>query len=404
MSIIGRLSVRTARSCVLPAALLAASIAHAPAQQPGDVVMSTFSGLYSTGATAGGATARIAGLTVDSVLMGSGNREMLVSSSSTGTIYRVFTNGVYSTLSTLTGRISQMARDQDGSYFAASLSGNALLRVSGAVGTTVATLASANGICRNLQDGSFCVVQFSSRGVVRYDPRTNTLSTLTTLPSSGSGPSNICYLPDTNAFAVSQLNTTGGIVLLSTAGTVTRTIATPGSVNAITYDQIRQTIYAGTTTGHLIRYSNNGTALQTRQFTGLNISGLEIFGDRNVSVSTTGTRGALCGITGHWDSSPSQQACFALSTGLRPGIFLSGSGRNQPILPDTLFFRTVCGGLPFFTQGFAGSTNSNGTASAAFTVPFGVPLGMMFYVAGTAVNPAAPESLDLGTVDAVQVR
>lgn len=390
---------------VRTALVVVAAASAAPAQpRPGDILMSTNRGVYRFSPTSNSLNGFGTLAACYPVLMAHANRAAIVQETSSRRFLRIATDGTVATQSVLP-RVSALALDQDRTYYAAGR--DQILRLSTplSTATTVATLQGAIGICRYLGNGDFYAVSLSGQ-LARYSPSTGTTTTIATLPTAGQ-PSGICYLPDVDRFAISQINNpASGLLITTPSGSVVRTISTPAAVHSVTYDAINRTIHAGTSLGQLLSYSNAGVLLRSRQFLGgaMVINGVEVLGDRNVSLSTDGTPGASATIFGVWESSPNQPVCFALSLGQRPGLFLSGSQRNQPIQPDRLFFITVCGGLPFFTTGFSGSTSSNGGSLAAFSVPIFAPPGTMFYVAGSAVNPAAPDGIELGNVAAVQVR
>ena len=322
-------------------AWLAISATAQPVQ--GDVVMTTANGIFSTGPTSGGRTTIFAASVFHTALMANGNRDIV--SATTATVFRLRGGAVQSTLATVIGGTGQVAIDQDGSYCIAAPS-SGLLRVSSGALTTVASLSGVFGVCRSDNTGDFFATGVNGE-LWRYSPVTGSTSTLTTL--TGDALTEVAYLPDVNRLAVARGNR-AGVLILRMNGNVVRTIASSLTATALTYDEVNRSIYVGTASGDINRYNVQGTLFEARNF-GDSIRALEIFGDRNLSLSTTGQAGTSCTINCRWSGSPNRQVCLAMSTGLRPGITLSGSGRHLPLMPDWLFFVSFCGGLPVLHAG-----------------------------------------------------
>lgn len=372
-----------------------------------EIVMSsigTASGLYKLNwqATSSTISPVVTGISMNCVMTNWGNGSFLTASS--GNLLRVTTTGSVSTIASLPSSSSgqALALNQDGQVgVASSATAEGILHID-YTGTGLQTLRGGtgfNGICRSRDDGAYYAVTFSPPMLHRV----TTAGTQTTLATVGTGGlSGICYMPDQDRFAISDLSN-NAVHFTTPTGTVLFSTTTPASCQAVTYHEKYRSLYAVTTQGHVMRLSTAGTIVQSWQYTGANFSGVDVTDDRNISVLTKGNRGTQVTVRASFPQSPSQPSCLGLSLALRPGLGFA-SGRYQHIQPDTLFFLTVCGALPFWTQGFASTTGGGGTVSASFTLPFGLSNGMMIYCAGSAVNPTFPESLDFGTVEGVLVQ
>ncbi len=372
-----------------------------------EIVMSsvgTASGLYKLNWMSSSSTISpvVQGISMKCVMTNWGNGSFLTATGAN--LLRVTTAGSVSTIATLPSTSSgqALALNQDGQVAIGSLSAaDGLLHVN-YTGTGLQTLTTGNaynGICRSRDNGAYYAVTFTPPTLYRV----TTAGSTTSLATIGTGGlSGICYMPDQDRFAISDLSN-NAVHYTSPTGTVLYSTPTPAGCQAVTYHEKYRSLYAVTTQGHVMRLSTSGTIVQSWQYTGANFSGVDVADDRNISVLTKGDRGSQVTVRASFPQSPSQPSCLGLSLALRPGLGFA-SGRYQHIQPDTLFFLTVCGALPFWTQGFASTTSAGGGVAASFTLPYGLSSGMMIYCAGSAVNPAFPEGLDFGTVEGVRVQ
>jgi len=221
----------------------------------------------------------------------------------------------------------------------------------------------------------------------------------------------VAYMPQTGEFAVARSRyvippfpgkTIQELAIIDSAGSVNHTREIKDA-SAVAVNHKTGRIYVATSSGSVVELSSSAKILASRSYGSHDFTGIDIWDDQNVSLETTGERGALVEIELKFFESQAMPYAAALSLGERPGLAF-GPGNVLNLTPDPLFFLTAAGALPFWTTGFAGTTDSTGGAEAEFYIPWGLPVGTCMYVGAAAVNAAFPDNLDVGNVECIQVR
>lgn len=344
------------------------------------------------------------GTRYDDVSMGYGNYYSYASSGRS--MYRLTPTGTATAAATFpspTTRLRGATLDQDGSYVVAGYGGGRIYRMVGSSVRTLSTISRPFALCRDFDTGNFIVGTYLSSGqVIQVDRVTGRQTTI----ASGTYLSDITaveHLPSFNGYyAVGRYASTNGLVILRRDGSTERIVNIP-YLYGLKFDPKRNRLFAANYRGVIYELEPNGTIVRSRDFgTSYAWSGIDVFGSRNVSLSTAGSRGSEAYVYLRFNASPKSSYCAALSLGMRPGIRIGA--RYQHVRLDPLFFATVCGRLPFFTRNFVGTLSSSGIGSAYFTIPAGPVVGIPIYVTASAVNPAFPGGLDFGNTDVVRIR
>ncbi len=385
------------------AAMLFASIASAQPTQ-GNIVFASTGGLYYASATLGRRVA-FSTTTLDfhSCQVNYNNGSVLTSDT-TGRIYRVRATGTINTIAQLSqGWCGAMDLDQDRNMvMATGLYGAVRMFYTGSSQSVLRAYGHAlNAICRNTKTGDFAVGSSTGPGhVMNLDRSTGAATTLTSLPGL---PSGICYMPDVDLYAVSVLTTNAPLLLMTTSGATLRTIFLNGrGGSSVTYNENTRELFAGTQGGTIHRIDNAGNVMGSVLYSNDAIEGIDIWDDQNISLNTTGVAGSTVGVAVRFSRSPSRPYCLAVAFSIGAGIPISGAGHLN-IAPDPLFFLTACKSIPGLTTGFIGTTNSTGGATGTFRLFPGLPSGSKIYCTGVAVNPTLPGGFDLGNTEVVRV-
>ncbi len=389
--------------CVLA---LVASAGAAPAQiADGRILFCSTLGVYhaapdlSTWSTHPGVLPSAAIQTVRSS-WGNGS---FIGGNSAGIIMRVTSTGTTTTIASFPSAVTSIALDQDANYLFGT-TGSGVVRMSTAGGTPSTFgpfgATSIAGICRNLGSGDFGVIT-TTPPLLLASSRAGTTTTLSSL--SVGTPTGICYLPDTNQYAVTYMSTTTPLQLLTTAGTVSGSFSLNNQSGAsCTYDMVTRQLYVGASNGFVYRLSNTGAIQNTLQVGSGAITGIDVYDDQNISVNTSGAAPSTVPVTVNFSASVSSSYCLALSFGIRPALGIPGAGFLN-LQPDPLFFLTACGALPVLTTNFVSVVGASGYKGATFRIVGGVPPGTKYYIAGAAVNPSLPGGLDISNTELVIV-
>ncbi len=300
----------------------------------------------------------------------------------------------------VTGSLGAIAADQDARFWITNQSTGHVYRLFGSTATTIATLPSPSAICRDGDTGHF-VVGSTQGALYRVNRETYAVTTLAQGLGSISG---VAYVPSAGGrFVVSRLASGGAVAIVDRTGAVSAT-ANLADANCVTFDERRNRIFAGGTgasAGNVFELTVQGAVVRTLSVgAGVSISGIDVWGDRDVSLTGTGVQGSRATAYLAFPDSPNRAYCVALSLANRPAIRVAG--QHQHIAPDAVFFLTACGGLPLWTTGFTGTLDSGGIANARFVLPY-VP-GLRLYVGASAVNPGKPGGLDVGNTEVVLVQ
>ncbi len=381
--------------------------AHAqPAE--GEIVFSTTAGVFHLPADFSSAESVWPGTGVGSIRLqciktASGNQSV-VGGSATGAMFQLTVAGTVFSLTSLTsGWATGIDLDTEHRYIcSASTAGLVTKGISG--GSSVfhnASGATVNGICRNLRTGDWAFVTTAPApevlAVVPFNGQS--MTRLSLIPSGATG---ICYMPDIDQYAVTFLSTTTPLQIYSSSGTLQRSVVLPTNVrgNCCAYDQRTSRLYVGTAEGVLYELTNTGAFVRRRSTTRGSISGIDVFGDQRISVRVVATGPSSVNVILYFAGSAGKPYCLALSLGVAPGLTIPGAGRIN-LAPDGLFFATVCGGQPFFTQAFTGTMRPTNSANGYFTIPAHVPVGTPIHVSGVVIDPAQPGGFLVGNTETV---
>jgi hypothetical protein len=387
---------------------------HAPAQPTqGDLVVTSdhkgsFTGAGVFYVTWPSSTLRTlhGGLTVNAVKTAYGNARAMVIGTNTGTLYYVDAAGAYTTItSKLPAGGAGVELDQDAYSMVINFDDSRMYRVtqSGGVSTFLtftATHGRPNAICRDGDSGDW-VVGTSNGLLLKVDRVTAAISTM----ASGLGAIyDAEFMDQTGEFAVIR---EAGLAIVRRSGSVhySRSIS---YANAVAVDHKSGRIYVATYLNHqILELTSTATIVRNRIYStpvDLQFTGIDVWDDQNVSTIAHGDRGSKVTIVLRFETSRGRPYAVALSLAQRPGIaFSAGNVLNMRL--DTLFLLTAGGALPYWTSGFAGTINtSNGLGYAYFTIPWNLSPGSCLYAGAAAVNPSAPNNLDVGNVMAIQVK
>lgn len=244
--------------------------------------------------------------------------------------------------------------------------------------------------CRDTSNGDYWLSGSSGRVIALAADRTET-----TLRTGLGDVRGIARIPRTGNLVVGR-NQTQGLMMISPNGSVLWS-ANSGPVDAITVDDVRERIYAALATGAIAEYALDGRLVTTRSWTANYVwHALDVENDRNVTAQHDANTRRV-DIILDFPAAPSAAYCVALSLSQRP-VFTVRPGHVLNMHPDRLFFDTLCGESPFFTNGFTGTLDATGRATASFDIPTSAPSGTMIYVGAAAALASAPNGLDLGDV------
>ncbi len=384
-------------------------VAGASAQPAeGDIVFSTTSGVFHLPADFSTAESiwpgtGIGSLGLQCIKTAYGNQGV-VGGDISGAMYRITTGGSIVTLGNLTsGWATGIDLDTDYRYIcSASTAGLVTKGIS--AGSSVfhnASGATVNGICRNLRTGDWAFVTTAPTqtylGVVSHSGAS--LTRLATIPGGATG---VCYMPDVDQYAVTFLSTTTPLQIYSSTGALRQSVFLPTNVrgNCCAYDQRTSRLYVGTIEGVAYELTNTGVFVRRRAMTRGAINGIDVFGDQRISIRVFGTSPVDMNVILSFRGSAGKPYCLALSLGMAPGLTIPGAGRIN-LAPDGLFFATVCGGQPFFTQGFTGTMRAANSGNGFFTIPAHVPFGTPVHVSGVVIDPAQPGGFLLGNTETI---
>jgi len=394
--------------CILAALLVAASASSQPVQ--GDIVLSSEGPgpgvFYTSWPSTSLGTVSIA-MSFSGIRTAHGNLNVYVTRASNGNLYKMSSTG---SLTTVTSKIppgaAALGLDQDGACMVANSKDHRLYRAYGSEVSTFLTLGASDGhpnaICRMGDVGDWLVG--TTNGSLIKVSRWTSLPVVIYRSTTPSGISGVAYMPQTGEYAVVRsLGTIQELAIISPTGTVraTREIE---NANAVTVNHKTGRMYVATSTGSVVELSGSASVLASRNFGSHGFTGIDIWGDQNVSLSTSGDRGSQARIYMCFPRSKNMPYAVALSQGQRPGIAFSPENVLN-IQLDTVFFLTAAGRMPLWTSGFTGKTDKvTGNAYATFTVPFSISTYDTLYVGAVAVNAAFPDGLDVGNVECVQVK
>lgn len=387
-------------------AMVAAAGSSSAQPKQGDVIFSLYSstpavtdGLYYKTWPSGSIRTLTSGITLATAKVPHSNSYVYSSGGSSGNIYRYDKSGVQYTMTTVTTNVTGIGVDQDGSHMITNSTDSKLYRLSGSSCTVWATLTtlygSLNALCRDGNTGDWIVGTFggSSSRLLRVSRTTKSVSAWTTLPTGVYG---VDWIPQTGEFVVAM---SGRLSFVRSNGTIRSTYTTTRLFNCVTVDQKTGRIFAGTNDGYVYEFTYTGSVVRASLVrSGKNISGIDIWDDQNLSIALYGSgSSSYARAFLRFNESPSRSYYVALSTAAYPGINLGASGWVN-LQPNSLFFVTLGGGLPYFTSTFSGVLSTSGSAYARWVMPYGVT---RVYVTAVAVNPAKPGGIDVGNVEVV---
>jgi len=234
--------------------------------------------------------------------------------------------------------------------------------------------------------------------LLRIDRKSFGISVLSTLLGPIVG---VDWIPQTGEYVVVSERTltyTKSLSWVTPSGKV-RYSAHAAAANCVTVNQKTGQVFVANTRGSVWEYTYSGSYKKIVNYGGsYSFTGIDCWEDQNVSVTTHTSR-----ITVHiqlaFNRSPSASCFLALSFAPNPGLQFSPNHWLN-LNPDPLFFLTMAGKLPYFTNGFAGRLSSVGNGVAYFVMPI---FGVRVYVSAVAVNSAFPDGLDVGNVEVVDM-
>ena len=402
-------------------AVLAASATSQPVQQ--DLVLTSDSNPAGVYYTSYGPWSPLR--TLDSSLITSGvkmackNYYLYVIGGNTGNIYQLTSLGARRTVTSATPPGgAALALDQDCSYMVACPNDGRLYRVKSSTVTTFATIPSSRGrpnaICRHGYTGDWLVGMTATGDICRIDRVTGKeLGRF----HSGNSVSSILGLADMPRYnqvvAVRSRivtppypgKTIQELVLMSSYGSITDTLEIKDA-SAVAVNHKTGSIFVATSSGSVVEVRDRFEKLEVVEsltYGTHGFTGIDIWGDQNVSPNTSGERGAQVTVYVRFFRSQKMPYVVALSLGQSRGIRFN-CGNILNLDPDPVFYLTAGGALPYFTSGFAGTTSVSGLAHAYFTIPWSIPVGTCMYVGAVAVNPAFRDGLDVGNSECIQVK
>jgi len=380
--------------------------AEAPAAQvkEGDLVLTASSGttglFYTT--WPGPLKAISSGVTLNAVKMVFGNLYVYAIGTNTGNVYRFYQTGAVATVSTNTpSGGAGIGLDQDGSAMVVNYSNYKFYRVIGNPASEWMTLSSSygrpNAICRDGNTGDWIVGTVSGIGtgrLVRINRQTKSVYTLSSTIGAVYG---VDWIPQTGEFVVACMRGTRQYVSWVTSSGSLRYSFLLSYVNCVTVNQKTGQVFAATSQGRVNEYTYGGKYIRYRSYgTSYLFTGIDVWGDQNVSVSASTSRKTVQ-VYLKFARSPGMPYVVALSFAPRPGLPLT-TNTWLNLNPDALFFLTLGGKLPYFTHRFAGKLSSSGYSGAYFVMPYS---GARVYVSAAAINPAFPAGIDIGNVEVV---
>jgi len=394
---------------------LAALVADAPAQiKQGDLVLGSISstpgkgGVFYVDWNTGALGTLQSGIRANSVRTGWGNGHVWFTDFAvTPThLFSITPNGLLRTAHTSTaGRDPQnFAIDQIGEYVGASSDSRVYkYYLGGGLKSTLAAIPGGgwlSGITRDERSGDYYVTRTNDSRIFRVDRDTGAVNTFTQIPGSGT-IFDIASVPSTGEFVVARFNLTAGILFVNRAGGVRKTIGISHNVASVTVDPVRDRIFVGTTSGVIAEFTSAGDFVWSRNFPGYNWQGIDVYDDQAVSVLATGQQASRAVAQLRFNRSPNRSYCVALSLGIAPAVHF-GPTQHLNLQVDLMFLLTACGGLPYWTTGFAGLTSASGAAGAIFIVPLLTP-GTRLFVSAVAFNPSFPNGLDVANTEVIEI-
>lgn len=342
-----------------------------------------------------------------SVHTGYGNTYAWSTGLSDGYVYRNVPGGSTSTMVRLpSNTLHGGCVDQDGTFVVAGYSTGRIYRVGTSTYSTVSTLSNVYSIARDWKSGDLLAAVYNSQfgQLTQVDRNTGRQSTLVWSTALSHVYSAVTVPSNNFSFFVGCMRPNDGLMIVRRDGSVALTLDIP-YIRAVTFDQRRNRVFAASRAsnlGRIYEMTPLGVVLAVRTFTASHDwRGIDVYGDKQVSVSTTGGRGQEVTVRLNFSESPSAYYSAAIASGI--GNTLRIAGNHQHIALDTLFFLTAGGGLPLFTRNFSGFLDANGVGSAYFTLPNGPTRGIPLYVTASAFNPAKPGGIDLGNTEVVKI-
>lgn len=347
-------------------------------QAAGDILVTRPDGIYKI--TRGGATPQlIASLPgADEVIAATRNDGLIVQSGARTFQVR---NGAVTTFAQFPSgaTIADMMVDQTGDYVMLDTARNLLLRVqwgTAGVSTIMSVPSGCSSVTRDFETGGYVLSCGQSALAVS---RSGAISTLFT---TGNFVGRIEHLPHRDHFAVLGLR----FKVFDRNGVEQASHDFGPNVSGMAIDWQAGEI--------LLRPEDldvwlEGVDLNTyarrvhHNYRTFYFENLVVFGSRRATGIGTGKAGSNYSIALRFPGSPNTNYCGAIALDNQPSISI-GPG-FQAIKPDALFFMSLCGGLPVFTRGFAGTTDNMGRASMDFPLPaFGA--GLKLYATASAFS------------------
>jgi hypothetical protein len=392
-------------TCTFLVALSMAAPARAQAA-PGDWIVATFGfpggSIHSIAPSTGVAT-RLAGsgpetLFFNALIHHPDNRDFLGAFYEPEVLARVVPNGPVTTVAPLGRVTTSIALDEDGTVVATislDQGGGHLVRAN--LDTHVTTLIAAvpvrlNAVGIDGDTGDWIVGSYDRNVpdglVLRIDRSTRAVSTIATGVVAVTA---VGWERSSGDFLVAN----GGSIVRVTRGGSVAPFAGPLAANELRIDPENGNVLVGGL-DQLTLLSPAGAVITTRTPPPLFVTGVELFGSREVSGAGSLRSGSSYRVDFAFPGSPNSSYVAALSLAPRPGFPLP-DGRVIPLALDPLFVLSL-GGLPGITTGFAGRLDAQGRAQGTIALPPGFPAGVRVFASAVALNPALPSGLDTANV------
>lgn len=312
------------------------------------------------------------------------------------------------TLPAVNAPLRHMARDQDGTLLMAGYTNTPneahIARVDHTTSSysTLLTIPrnTIQGLCRDERTGDFLVVTQTGH-LLTVDRTSGSAATVTTLDTTPYYRA-LCYIPGRDLFALSVGSRTtlaGQIAFMTRTGAIQGRInltANEGQAHCLSFDESRNLLHVGTSTGYIISFTPSGTRVRSHDYGAAYVSCIDVWGDRPLSLRTTGRPGDNLELTLRFLRSPNRPYAAAFSLGL--GAPTQIGGQHLFAALDPLFFATVSQ-LP----GFGGMLAADGSKTINFRIPMSLPRGFVVYATAFAQNQTLPGGFDLGNTECLRI-
>lgn len=357
-------------------------------------------GVASTLATTSGGSYRKA-------IMGPGNLYALAVRANAGLsdawLVRIAASGAQTTVSTVptNGAASGIAIDQDARAVVTTSDGLVQSIFLASV-TTIASSAGLrpNGICMDDDTGDYIVASYfnsSTGGLIRIDRARRTATTIT---RSFPGVTGCDHDQWTGRF-LATTRVSPQLRVVNRDGSIHTTKTFAHDLEGVRIDDVTGHVHV-VGGGQIYHLDETLTLVRTYGSFGF-LSGIDLWGSRFLTGSGTAAHGSAYWVDGAFPNQPNRYYVAALGgSGLRPG-WRRSNGQRINIQLDALFFATLAGNLPFFTERFDGTTDASGRFNARFTLP-NLTAAYRLTFSASVLDPSHPDKIVTSPSLTVSVR